>query len=669
MKNIFRLLVVTMGLFTTVRGQSLKGITNQRDTSYSNYNALMSTLKTHPNARLASDKPLENVTEKRAVEYAKIENRSLQLDVFYPKTKPSKPLPAVVIIHGGGWRTGNRTQHHALARRLASKGYVCFTPEYRLSTEALYPAAVHDLKAAVRWVRANAKKYQVNSSQIAAVGFSAGGQLAAFLGATNGLAQFEGKVGHPKESSRVEAVVDIDGVLAFIHPESGEGDDSKRPSAATYWFGYSKTENPALWQQASPLTHVSKQSPPYLFLNSGVDRMHAGREDFRQKLAAFGTYAEVQYFPKSPHSFILLEPWFEPSVVYISAYLAKVFDAQSKAKNPNKIIVSTDGSGDFRTIQGAIDHIVLADSTTKKPREIFIKNGTYHEKLMIDKQHFTTLKGESESGVIITNALPRDVWRCANPNDFGAATVNVLAHDLTFENVTILNTYGFDAKGDTTILCENESGTASAATKDRYALPREKGEAIGTKIVRKDGHQFAFRSMPGATRLIFKGVTFRAGGGDTVSPWDVESGMYYFKNCTMEGGVDFYCPRGWAWAENCRFICHNINAAIWHDGTNHESSKNVLVNCTFEGDKGYKLGRYHRPAQFFLKDCTFDENMADAEIYHVSSSPEPKWGHRVYFYNCHRKGGNDYDWHKDNLKISPQALSVQWTFEGQWLPK
>lgn len=336
------------------------------------------------------------------------------------------------------------------------------------------------------------------------------------------------------------------------------------------------------------------------------------------------------------------------------------------SSKPKPIVVSKDGKGDFKTIQEAINSVSVADTSFKKQRIILINNGVYEEKILIKNQHFLTLKGETESGVKIITSLPRDVWRCSNLDDFGAATVNVLAHDLVFENLTILNNYGFEAKGDSTIACESESGAVN--TKDRYALPREKGEPDGSKIVRKDGHQFAFRSFPGATRLIFKNCTFRAGGGDTVSPWDVRGGLYYFKNCTMEGHVDFYCPRGWALAEDCKFICHNLNAAIWHDGTENENSKNVIINSTFTGDKGYKLGRYHRPAQFYLVNCSFDENMADAPIYHVSSSPEPKWGHRVYFKNCHRKGG-DFTWHKDNLLIDPKKMTIDWVFDGKWNPK
>ena len=323
-----------------------------------------------------------------------------------------------------------------------------------------------------------------------------------------------------------------------------------------------------------------------------------------------------------------------------------------------KITVAQDGSGKYKSIQEAINSL---DSVSTKQRTIFIKNGVYREKLLITKS-LLKLQGESENGVIILTTLPRDVWRCEHSDDFGAATINVKGHDLSFERLSIINDYGFNAKKDTTISCTTEAGGSN----NRTTLPREDGEKIGSKIVRKDGHQFAFRSFPNATRLSFINCTFRAGGGDTVSPWDVNGGLYYFQNCTMEGHVDFYCPRGWAWAENCKFICHNMNAAIWHDGSNYESSKTVLKNCTFEGDKGYKLGRFHREAQFYLIDCKFDENMADAEIYQ-SSTTQLKWGKRVYYYNCHRKG-NDFAWYANNLKIDPTTITIDWTFDGKWKP-
>ena len=325
--------------------------------------------------------------------------------------------------------------------------------------------------------------------------------------------------------------------------------------------------------------------------------------------------------------------------------------------------MAKDGSGQFLTIQEALNSL---DSNSTRNVRILIKKGIYNEKLLITKSFFTLI-GESKGSVIIRTTLSRDVWRCENLDDFGAATINVKGHDITFENITVINDYGFKAEKDISIECLNETGGQSGISSNgQFILPREKNEVVGKKIVRKDGHQFAFRSMPGSTRLRFIDCIFKAGGGDTVSPWDVEGGMYYFKNCTMEGHVDFYCPRGWALAENCRFICHNKNAAIWHDGSNYESSKTVLKNCSFEGEKGYKLGRFHREAQFFLINCNFDENMADADIYQASET-QLKWGKRVNYYNCHRKGG-DFSWHSNSLNFKPEITTNNWIYDGKWNP-
>lgn len=304
--------------------QSIVGITNIPDTSYTTYSAYLSTKKTYPDISIVAELKSDSVAEKRNISYCKVGTRSLIIDAFYPNYKSKKARTAIVIIHGGGWRSGNRSQHYPLAQHLARLGYVCFTPEYRLSTEALYPAAVYDVKASIRWVRAHAKEFNIDTNKIAIAGFSAGGELAAFMGATNGLTEFEGEDCETNHSSQVNAIVDIDGTLTFVHPESGEADDSKKISASTYWFGYSKKDNPALLERASPLTHVGPQTPATLFINSSVARMHAGREDFIRILKSWQTYTDVKTFENSPHSFCLFKPWFEPTVAYINEFLLKV---------------------------------------------------------------------------------------------------------------------------------------------------------------------------------------------------------------------------------------------------------------------------------------------------------------------------------------------------------
>lgn len=318
--------VLCCGGFTSnALAQSTAGLTGQRDTSYGNYAAFESTKKTHPFIKLITEFKNPAVAEEKNILYTTIGSRKLFTDVFYPKEKTRTKRTTVIMIHGGGWRTGNRTQHYPLAQKLAALGYVCFTPEYRLSTEALFPAAVYDLKAVIRWVKNNAAKYDLDTSRIVAAGFSAGGELAAFLGVTGNMPLFEGNNGQTTTPTNVHAVIDMDGILSFTHPESGEGDDSKRTSAATYWFGYPKKGNEKIWETGSSLNYVSSSTPPTLFINSSVARMHAGREDYNKVLNEHHIYNETHTFEDAPHGFPLFDPWFDRMVNYIDTFLKKIF--------------------------------------------------------------------------------------------------------------------------------------------------------------------------------------------------------------------------------------------------------------------------------------------------------------------------------------------------------
>jgi len=316
-------LLLVIGHMSTA--QSTAGITNQPDTSFTNFSAYTKAVKKHPAIQLVPEFGLPGLTVNNNIVYCSIGNRPLKLDAFQPLKKDSALTAAIIIIHGGGWRSGNRTQHHPLAQKLASLGYTCFTPEYRLSTEALFPAGIQDIQAAVRWVKSQAAAYYVDTNKIVLLGFSAGGEMAAFAGATGNMNLLAGQGCNATLSNAVNAVIDIDGTLSFVHPESGEGDDTKKTSAASYWFGYSKKDNPALWKNASPLTWVGKQMPPTLFINSSEKRMHAGREDFIKVLTENNIYSEVQVFENAPHTFCLFHPWFEPTVGYIDGFLKKIF--------------------------------------------------------------------------------------------------------------------------------------------------------------------------------------------------------------------------------------------------------------------------------------------------------------------------------------------------------
>lgn len=290
-----------------------------RDTSFTLQGTYLKERKYRPYISIAEANVDAQIHVKPNLEYDRIEERPLFLDVFYPKGDSSKRYPGVILIHGGGWQSGDKSQMHTIGKALAAKGYVAVAVEYRLSLEAKYPEAVYDLKSAVRWMRANADKIQLDTKLITSLGTSAGGQLASLLGVTNGNPDFEGlRRGNAEQVSDVQAVVNIDGTLAFRHPESSEG------TAASNWLNGTYEENSKNWESAAPLNHVSEKSVPIIFLNSSIPRFHAGRDDMIKKLDQYGIYWEIREFPDTPHPFWFFNPWFQPMMDAVVSFLLHI---------------------------------------------------------------------------------------------------------------------------------------------------------------------------------------------------------------------------------------------------------------------------------------------------------------------------------------------------------
>lgn len=546
LQRLFALLLASFAF--CARAQSTAGITGIPDTSYSTYKEYEKLVKIYPFIKPVLPATSPAVVEKKGIAYCTTGNRKLLLDAFHPASS-SKSKPAVVIIHGGGWRSGNPAQHRPLAQRLAALGYVCFTPEYRLSTDALYPAAVHDLKAALRWVRAAAKTYGVDTGKIAVAGFSAGGQLAALLGTTANNPAFEGEGCYKNLSSAVQAVVDMDGTLSFVHPESGEGDDSKRTSAATHWFGYPKQENPELWRQASPLTHAGPQTPPTLFINSSVARMHAGRDDYLKILDALGTYTAVKTFEGAPHSFPLFQPWFDSTVAAMDAFLKKVFTPKAVAQT---IVVAPDGSGQYKTVQAALNAV---PANNQKPVTVFVKAGVYKEKLRLHStKRLVTLVGEDKFKTVLTydDHTGKIAPSGAVINTRTSWSFLMEADDFTARNITFQNDAGFSA-----------------------------GQAVA---VEADGDRARFFNC-------------RFVGNQDVLFTDNNNSRQYYEDCYVEGTTDFIFGSSTVWFERCH-IHSKKNSHVTAAATPKEKAFGYVFNdCVLTGDTSLQNASLGRPWQ------------------------------------------------------------------------
>lgn len=264
----------------------------------------------YPQISIASSAVPAGVNLSRALPYAAPGGRSLHLDLYSPAHAKAM-VPLVVLVHGGGWRSGTRDNLAPLAVRLAQRGYAAATVTYRLSSEARYPAAVDDVKESVRWLRANAARYGIDPAKVAVAGGSAGGQIASLVGVT--------------ATGSVQAIVNIDGLSDFTSAAARlhEDDPAKKPSAAGAWFGGTYAEKTALWHEASPLFHVNASTPPVLFIGSGEARFSVGRDDMVNRLTANGVASRVVMLPDTPHSFWLFDPWLAPTVDAIDAFLCE----------------------------------------------------------------------------------------------------------------------------------------------------------------------------------------------------------------------------------------------------------------------------------------------------------------------------------------------------------
>jgi len=260
------------------------------------------------------------------VAYAEAGGEVLRLDLYRPE-KSAGPHPAAVFVHGGGWSAGDKSNFRRQAARLAARGFVTVSINYRLAPRAEYPAALHDCKAAVRWLRAHARDYGVDPDRIAAVGGSAGGQLVALLGTTADRKEFEGEVGVTGVSSRVAAVVAFNPVVDLV--PVGTGDNPEGRSITVGYLGCVPAANPARWAEASPINHVRSGVVPFLILHGNADRLvpYPSSVEMVRRLQAAGGRAELFTATGAPHGFYHAPPWFEPATGRMIAFLERELGA------------------------------------------------------------------------------------------------------------------------------------------------------------------------------------------------------------------------------------------------------------------------------------------------------------------------------------------------------
>lgn len=268
----------------------------------------------------------------RNVPYCTNSGVVLKLDLYLPDTKPEEPAPLAVFVHGGGWQKGSKAGGvwlNSVRAELNKRGYVVASVDYRLAPKYKWPLFMNDVKCSIRFLRANAKQYDINPKHIGAWGTSAGGHLVAMLGTADKKAKLEGEF-YPTESSSVQAVVDMFGP-SDIPLLVSERQHVKR---AKIVFGAdletNGLTNMALLEQASPITYVTKKSAPTLIIHGERDELvHPNQaEVFFDKLKAAGVPARLIMVKNGTHG--LATPNIDPSRDELVQTIADFFDSYLK---------------------------------------------------------------------------------------------------------------------------------------------------------------------------------------------------------------------------------------------------------------------------------------------------------------------------------------------------
>lgn len=277
--------------------------------------------------------PVANVAVTPDIVYGTVGTDKLMLDLAVPRT--GGPHPFVLCLHGGAWKAGSRkdlskgvmwadfgTGGATLIESLAGDGFAAASVSYRFAPKAKFPAQIQDVKTALRFLRANAKRFNLDPDRVGVLGFSAGGHLAALLGLTDGVEAFAGDQ-HPGQSDKVNCVVDFFGPADLTLYSETPGIEK---AFMVPLLGGGSAQYPELYTKASPVEYATKNAPPFLIIHGTTDvvvpLLHSKR--LHAKLTAAGAAAELVPVRNKGHG------WFGPEAAASYAATTKFFTEHLK---------------------------------------------------------------------------------------------------------------------------------------------------------------------------------------------------------------------------------------------------------------------------------------------------------------------------------------------------
>jgi acetyl esterase/lipase len=258
------------------------------------------------------------VTVEEGVVFGTGGDRELKCDIYWPP-QPGPNRPSVLLVHGGGWVQGDRTQLRGYGILLGRLGYVCVATEYRLAPQHNWPAQLHDVKASLRWMRANAGHLGIDPQKIAVSGNSAGGHLSLMVAGTQNMPEFEGEGGNPAVSTSVAACI------AFYAPvRLAELWERAQGAMLPQLFAAEATRQ--VREGASPITHAANGYPPTLLITGNKDELVSFRESIRmyEALIDAGARAELHVYEGAPHAFDALPDFGRQCASIMALFLDRV---------------------------------------------------------------------------------------------------------------------------------------------------------------------------------------------------------------------------------------------------------------------------------------------------------------------------------------------------------
>ena len=557
------------------------------------------------------------------IEYGRAGGQSLLLDAYIPDGNDLRP--AIILIHGGGWSSGNKKDMEFLFGPLSEAKFALFSIGYRLAPAYRWPACIDDVRTAIRWVRANGPAYKADPNRIALIGYSAGGHLAC-------LAAIQAD-----EAERVQAVV------GFAPPTDHEADSDRRgglsPSMQKLLDRPQTIDDPAraMLRHISPIQYVNAGLPPFLLVHGTEDTSvpYSQSIAFMEKLTHYAAPCTLMTLEGAGHRIAEWEALRPGYLGEVACWLKMTLDADrsitqvtgSGSTKPVEMKVAADGTGDYSSVQAAVDAVPEGNT---EPVVIAIEPGVYKEKIIVPRyKPFITFKGRDAERTVLTFDLYAGLKDAEGKEiaTFRTPSVTIQGDDFTAENITF----------------ENSAGPV--------------GQAVAIAVF--------------GDRVIFRNCRF-LGWQDTMLD---HIGRHYYEDCTIVGHCDFIFGGGTAFFERCRIHCLKSSYITAASTPQQEPYGYVFSHCTITGEEGVKsyLGRPWRDYASVLFLNTQMAGLVRPAGWHNWDKPEREKTARYGEYNSTGPGAaatSRVAWSRQLTKDEAADITVKSVLGGQdgWDP-